>query len=226
MADTLLWPASPGTEAPSEASVGLLAANSRLDITAAQHVFRVLLETAAHPGRISRFRIAPTLPVPPVMLPALALADVDTGIAAIGRTSVDWGRVIAGATDARVVATVDAAIVVAPVGIEPAEVLTLRRGHALRPEDGARLCLSCDELDLDGFTGPDVVVLTLRGPGIDDQQLLSVRGLSARVIAALIEANSAFPAGIDTHLITAEGRVATLPRSTQISVLGYSRPRH
>ena len=203
--------------------IGALAAESRLGPHDAHHVFRVLLDTAAHPGRIGRLAMRATLSVPTVLLPALALADVEVAVAAIGPTTVDWARVLAAATDARIVVPSEAAIVVAPVGIEPSEVRALRRGTALRPEVGARLCLACDDLDLDGFAGPDALALTLQGPGIDGTRTLSVRGVPARVIAALMDVNAEFPAGIDTHLITADGRIATLPRSTQISALGFTR---
>jgi alpha-D-ribose 1-methylphosphonate 5-triphosphate synthase subunit PhnH len=60
------------------------------------------------------------------------------------------------------------------------------------------------------------VTLSLSGPGVPGTRQLAVRGLPPAVFDAISEANQAFPAGIDTFLVTADGKVAGLPRSVRI----------
>jgi alpha-D-ribose 1-methylphosphonate 5-triphosphate synthase subunit PhnH len=88
----------------------------------------------------------------------------------------------------------------------------LLTGTALAPEDAARLTIAVDDLDAHG----DGAVV-LRGPGVPGERRLCVRGLDRKTLLSLGRASGTFPAGIDTWLVTADGRVAAIPRSTTVT---------
>ena len=60
--------------------------------------------------------------------------------------------------------------------------------------------------------------LSLRGPGIETTQCLTVSGLAASEFATLAEINQDFPLGVDTILTDASGRLACIPRSSTITI--------
>ena len=66
--------------------------------------------------------------------------------------------------------------------------------------------------------GEGDLALRLTGPGVDGEIALRL-GLGADVIAARNERNGPFPTGIDLLFVDARGRLAGLPRSTQVEVL-------
>ncbi|WP_264993287.1 phosphonate C-P lyase system protein PhnH, partial [Mycobacterium montefiorense] len=58
---------------------------------------------------------------------------------------------------------------------------------------------------------------TLSGPGVCGTATLAPQGLPAGFVAARAEAVGAHPAGIDVLLVTDDGRVVGLPRTTTIT---------
>ncbi|WP_161606283.1 phosphonate C-P lyase system protein PhnH [Microlunatus speluncae] len=60
--------------------------------------------------------------------------------------------------------------------------------------------------------------LTLTGPGIKDATMIMVAGLGVKFFTARAELIEGFPAGIDVLLITDDGTVTGLPRTTRIEV--------
>jgi alpha-D-ribose 1-methylphosphonate 5-triphosphate synthase subunit PhnH len=97
------------------------------------------------------------------------------------------------------------------------EVAALPRGDALHPELGARLILAVDGLSTPEGAGTGTV-LTLTGPGVPGYRRIRAAGPPPEVFRALAAVNSAFPAGVDTFLVAADGTVAGLPRSAHISI--------
>ncbi len=65
---------------------------------------------------------------------------------------------------------------------------------------------------------PEELRLTLTGPGIKDTTMITVAGLGAEFFAARAELTAGFPTGIDVLLITDDGTVTGLPRTTRIEV--------
>ncbi|MCI0584530.1 MAG: phosphonate C-P lyase system protein PhnH, partial [Chloroflexi bacterium] len=60
--------------------------------------------------------------------------------------------------------------------------------------------------------------LTIRGPGIAHIAMVGIDGVDPPVLRALVDANSDFPAGVDTFLVSDDGQVAGLPRSLTMEV--------
>lgn len=84
-------------------------------------------------------------------------------------------------------------------------------GTLSEPEQGATVILSVDSLQ-DRTDFP----LILRGPGIDGQQPLAIRGLHGDWLSARVRWNRNFPMGVDLILVD-NSQVVALPRTTQIS---------
>jgi alpha-D-ribose 1-methylphosphonate 5-triphosphate synthase subunit PhnH len=188
----------------------------------AQADFRALLAALARPGTLET--ITPTPGTPPVLAVAAGLADVEVPLCVLTadgqdgrRDQEDQARALHMATSAPVADLGDARLVVALRPPSEEEVAALRRGDALHPEHGARLVLAVDELSTPGDVGTGTV-LTLTGPGVPGYRRIRVAGPPPEVFRALAAASSAFPAGVDTFLVAADGTVAGLPRSTHVSI--------
>jgi alpha-D-ribose 1-methylphosphonate 5-triphosphate synthase subunit PhnH len=198
-------------------TLGERARAMRLRPFAAQQVFKVLLDTLARPGTIGALRVPAG--VPPALLPALALADVETPVTVLeegvpGEADTGWGEPLFAATGARRATTPEADIVIALRPVSAAEVRSLRRGSPYAPEQGARLVLAVKRLHLSA--GP--LRLVMSGPGVRDARTVAVTGLDASAVAAVRDANADFPAGVDLHLVGADGALVSMPRSATIQV--------
>lgn len=174
----------------------------------AQRDFRTLIDVLARPGVVGQLEVRP--PAPAATIPVAGLADLEVSLAVLS-SDTEWRRVVELVTAARPAALEQARMVLALRPITPDEIALLSKGDPLAPELGARLVQAVDAL---GEAGE--VSLSLRGPGVPGTRRLAVRGLPVPVFDALSEANQAFPAGIDTFLVAADGKVAGLPRSVRI----------
>jgi len=193
----------------------------RLGVHVSQETFRALLDTLSRPGTIVSLPTAPN-GVPAALLPALALSDVEVKVRVLAEDGPEWESVIATATGApRAATTASADLVTALDSMVAEEILSLGRGTAMRPEDGARLVLAVEYLDLlvDGApASSETVVLRLEGPGIPGVRRLAVMGLAPGSADAIAATRRSYPAGIDVHLVTPEGRVASVPRSSRVEI--------
>jgi alpha-D-ribose 1-methylphosphonate 5-triphosphate synthase subunit PhnH len=93
----------------------------------------------------------------------------------------------------------------------------LRRGVPAFPDRSATLIYVVQAV---GLPGPEsgAVEITLRGPGVETEQRLTVSGLPAAELAGLAEINADFPLGVDTIFVDGAGRLACIPRSSTITV--------
>lgn len=177
--------------------------------------FRVLLDALARPGTIGRLDVPAG--VPAALVPAAGLADVEVPTAVLaGAGEEGWAGALYAATGAPPASPETARMVVALRPLGAGEIAVLPRGDALAPELGTRLILAVPSLD--PFPGEGVTV-ELTGPGVPGTRWLRVTGVDAAVLGALAEANASFPAGIDTFLVDAGGRLAGLPRTTRVRVV-------
>ena len=205
-------------------------ARARLTGARSQRAFRILLDSLSRPGTIHTIDavgLPPGVPAP-LLLP-LALADVEVGVAVLSGDPDDpWTRFLVDVTGSRPVPVPDAAIVVLLGGFTAQDVLSLRRGTDESPEGGARVAMVCrslrvlddaDDTESDAAVDGEIEV-TLRGPGVDGSVRLAIAGLPVDVLDALAVANAGFPSGVDTWLVTPDGTVAAVPRSSHLSIEG------
>ncbi|MCI0582558.1 MAG: phosphonate C-P lyase system protein PhnH, partial [Chloroflexi bacterium] len=165
------------------------------DVFASQATFRVLLDALSHPGRLVPLPAGVPGDMPPALAVPLALADLGRSVAVVGTDAARWSAHLQATLGCRVVEPHDADEVVALDAATPALVRSLRLGSALAPEDGCRLTLGCARLQRGGRGAVD---LTIRGPGIAHIALVGIDGVDPPVLRALVDANSDFPAGVDT----------------------------
>jgi phosphonate C-P lyase system protein PhnH len=225
--------------------------HARLDPLVGQmstEVFRSLLRSVSRPGTIEvvraleQARLLYGTGLATLAIPALALANVDVKLCALGGVSTKFVSDIALATDAMVAEIADADLVLADRFVRPEEIRLLRTGTAIDPHRSARLCLQVEELcevvpvetspgcppaeefdmvtaEIVDSSGLDPVTIELRGPGVRGVVLRRVHGLATSVLEAIVDMNRNFPVGIDTHLISLHGELMSIPRTTRVRVL-------
>lgn len=189
----------------------------RLNPFPAQRVFDQLLDSLARPGTLAQLEFPPG--VPPALLPAVALADVEVRVAVLD-DGAGWADPVHAVTGAPRTSASEADMVVALRPVTAEEVTTLRRGTPYAPEHGARLVVAVERLDAE--TGP--LRLALTGPGVPGERTVAVTGLDHTVATALREANGEFPAGVDVHLVAADGVLVSVPRSVRIRIAEPTDP--
>ena len=224
------------------ARIEQLLPQARLLGARSDNAFRTILDTTSRPGLIARFIDTQFVGLPYALVPALALANVDTRIAVVGRFDgfdgciADDGSgtvdsslsLVCRATDASPANVPLADIVTVLNRVDPTVVSALRPGTPEHPERGARLVLACgglfalptmcstDEL------GDDVVFLELTGPGVRGTCRVVVVGVPEETFVRLETVNAPPSCGIDVHLVDPTGRMLSLPRSTRMTVLPTS----
>lgn len=207
------------TPMPPVASVAGWPTPRELPPTAAQRAFRAIMEAFSRPGLLQQLPLA-AVPegVPAVMIPLLTLADIMTPIAALPTPGqpVEEAVSLAARLVAAPIAEPGSARFALALG-EPnhEEFARLNRGSHWSPEAGAMLfqrVLALAPATEGGWL--------LSGPGVkpDEPVRLAVEGLSDEFLAVRAALVSDYPAGIDVVLVTDEGRIAALSRTTRIEV--------
>jgi len=190
-----------------------------------QATFRVLLEALARPGTLGRLPAGDErCPLPDGAAVAgvlLTLLDHEVRFAVVaGDGGGDRAGAVATylttATGSRPDSAENADFVLL-LGAPPAGLpLALRRGTAPRPDEGATLVALVPSL----AGQDDGTVIALSGPGVKSGTTLAVAGWRPPDLAAVAAANAEPPRGIDLILVTPDGTVAALPRSTKLGLAG------
>lgn len=210
--------------AVSDATAAAIVA-ARLSPHEAQLVFRRVLDALARPGRVAWLPADVVRRVPPALIPALALCDLEVTHCVVDDER--WGDVVAAATGSRGVALGEASWVITLRALNPTEVGRLLRGSAQAPERGARLVQGCRELHMGAGdqpwsstdVGASIITVEVSGPGVPEVRRFTVTGVHAHFFEALSRVNDSFPAGVDTWLVADSGAVVGLPRTTRIVVV-------
>lgn len=207
-----------GSTGPHRSPDPALVAAARLDAATSLQVFRATLDALARPGRPTRLPIVRPDLVPAVLLPVLALADLEVTVAVLDDrrpsvdASTDWMAIVAAATGTRTAPSLgEADLVLALRPPDPSEIAALRTGDALAPERGARLVVACSRIG-HGSTGVEV-----SGPGAASGRVLHLDGPGPELFDALELVNRDVPAGVDTWFVAPDGAIAAIARSTRIT---------
>jgi alpha-D-ribose 1-methylphosphonate 5-triphosphate synthase subunit PhnH len=171
--------------------------------SASQLVFRAALDALARPGTVHRLPDAAHAPA--ALLPVLALADLGTTVCVLG--DGDWGCAVRSTTSAPPSEVAGARLVAALRPVSIAELAEVRVGTAAAPEDGALVCFAVEDLG----SGQ---LFRLRGPGVPGVGDVRVAGLPAGFAECRRQLVAGYPAGFDVLFVTADGRVAGVPRTT------------
>lgn len=189
----------------------------------AQLIFRQLLDSMARPGNINSIAAVlekmeqnTFLPVP-LLAAALTLLDREVSFHLVGvqssqaKTQLEWmtGSRSKGSDQADYVFVNDQP---APDQIDSL-MSCLRIGTLLEPDHSATLIIRVEELSNEQ-TLP--LALRLHGPGIASFTHLFIKGLEPEWLIRRAIINQEYPTGCDFILITDTGKIAAIPRTTQI----------
>lgn len=191
-------------------------------IRASQHVFRLTLDALANPGSVHSLIVHPRVVLSDTVafpyLGSLLVTLLDHEVSVHFADALHFADLSGMLVKRTRVALADAATAMFAVAhrdsIDPGLPELLQRGSLAFPDDGATLIIAVTSLDQAVSGG---MALRLSGPGIATEQLLIVSGLSMDVLDSRTRATSNYPKGIDLLLIDDEGRLAGLPRTTQIT---------
>lgn len=190
---------------------------SRFDpVFDSQIVFRRILGCMARPGKVDFLTSEESDPATDraMMMVALSLLDEETTFAVLGEEKDRLERCCRLIAGGRMVPPGEADFVFVS-GAEPRpEIMGLRRGNLLFPDQGATVVFRVEMLRPETHEGE--VCLRLQGPGVQGEVLLGVTGLVRENLAYLREVNAEFPLGVDIILVSEGGRVACIPRSVKI----------
>ncbi len=176
-----------------------------------QRVFRALLETLSQPGRLVE------LPGDGDGLDGIALTLLDGEVSFnVAGAAGGFGERVARTTGARPVPLpeADLAIFFSSGGAEGLR--EMKRGTLEAPEEGATAVVLVEKLSPEGGE----TVLKLSGPGVPGTRTLGVDGFTRGALEAVRESRAGYPLGVDVYLVDGAGRVAGLPRSTGVEVVG------
>ena len=175
-------------------------------------IFRVVLQAVSHPG------IGYALPVSctdsdsqTLLLHMLGcLMDNEVAFSIIGDDSDSLADALSFRTGSARVGISDADFIIAPQGTSDGQLPLIKRGTLEYPDKGATVVYLIDTiLDVGGRA-------LLTGPGVKGTVRPMFIGLADGELSGLREVNAEYPLGVDVILLDAEGRIASIPRSTRI----------
>lgn len=209
-----------------------------MDADTAQASFHALMEALSFPGTIRALPSgSSTAPVPAAVVPLLALTDLMTPVVGLDPDGAEAVAAVARLTGAPV-AGEDTARFALALG-DPGDFSGLHTGSHWSPEKGATLVqrvasleaqagtpdapgsVARDSASPHGGSSADAGCWRLTGPGIPPHapRVVRVSGLSEAWLSHRQALVSDYPAGVDCLLITDEGELLALSRTTVIEVI-------
>lgn len=172
-------------------------------------MFRMILTAMSHPGSV--------YPVPdleqdtdPLTSFLGCIMDNEVGFAVIDDHELE-ARLLK-MTGSRPSPVSDADFIIALQGSTQKSMDRFKRGTLEYPDQGATVVYRVETLGYGNLS------ITLTGPGVDGETDLDMAGLDLEELGQLKDVNIEFPLGIDALFIDRTGRIAAIPRSSQIGV--------
>ncbi|MGB9858750.1 MAG: phosphonate C-P lyase system protein PhnH [Moorellaceae bacterium] len=188
-------------------------------VYSSQRVFRELLDCMARPGKIAQIRGIKTQWGDFFYVAALALTLMDEGttFAPLGTGWEEFVSFCHFYTGSRPVTPEQADFVFIDGDRPRPDLMQARRGSLFFPDQGATIICKVKAIYPSAFQAAgERTVLRLRGPGVPGERELTVAGLARENLVCLEKLNSGFPLGVDTILVSLEGHLACIPRSSSI----------
>lgn len=191
-----------------------------------QKTFRVLLDGMSRPGKIYAlgehyFMNCPDGFNPYILSILKTLGDNNVLFCLCGFESNTFKKYIQINTgmECSDLSRADYAVVDGKVFVSCLELLN--NGTLEFPENNATVIIETENL-LGACTERDQLDCTqiaLKGPGIKDTAILTIKGFDKRYIESIMEINSVFPLGIDIIFLDKAGRIACMPRTSVAEVV-------
>jgi len=196
----------------------------------AQQTFRVLLAAMSHPGRVYSLPHAAIAGVQPPCTGDGHTMSIAAAVSLLTLLDAESSVHFAGPQDASALAgyfrfhcgvrtvSLDQCQFAYARGrdADDGSCEVMQQGSDTAPQDGATLVLDVDGLATRAQKG-EVQVLRMRGPGVQTQSVLSVRGSLPALWRWRARQADAFPRGIDLLLCSGD-QVAAIPRSTLLAL--------
>ncbi|MDI3508941.1 MAG: alpha-D-ribose 1-methylphosphonate 5-triphosphate synthase subunit PhnH [Clostridiales bacterium] len=93
-----------------------------------------------------------------------------------------------------------------------------KKGNLVQPDDSATLIIEVDKI-AEGRCD-DALTIRLKGPGIERENICSIKGLSPLWFIKRNETISEFPMGVDMIFASDDGHTMVLPRTTKVELDG------
>lgn len=185
----------------------------------AQKHYRIVLDSMARPGKINL--LPPSISLPPAgmntasALVGFALLNADVSFCTMGPDRDERAKYLSLNTASRSIGSDQADFIFLPVNQEGTELGQVKTGTLPYPEEGATVVVDADEISCTHMTGSIGVIL--KGPGVEGEKKVYVRGLQPSLLDMLKTQNMEFPLGIDAIITDKENRLFCIPRSNRFS---------
>ena len=190
------------------------------EIFDAQQQFRIILDSMSRPGKINRM---PQMDIEPpaginnaAVLIGFALLNADVSFFVTSDNSAAITPYIALNTTAQPKSILDADFIFMDGLDDEAIIADAKTGTLSYPEESATIIISVDEINEDALA--ESIKLTLKGPGIETESQVSIKGINPEILNAVKEQNLEFPLGIDVMLVDKDNRIVCIPRSNRFVV--------
>jgi alpha-D-ribose 1-methylphosphonate 5-triphosphate synthase subunit PhnH len=189
----------------------------------AQQQFRLILDSMARPGKINTMPDMDILPPAGInkasALVAFALLNTDVSFSVEGEESEEIESYIALNTTADRVSITEADFIFINGWTDTEIIAEAKTGTLSYPENSATFVIDTEAIEETAVEGS--IMLTLKGPGIETQKEVYIKGINPDMLKAVLEQNLEFPLGIDLMLTDRSNRILCIPRSNQFLV-GYA----
>jgi alpha-D-ribose 1-methylphosphonate 5-triphosphate synthase subunit PhnH len=187
------------------------------EIFDAQSHFRLLLDGMARPGKLNTFPIIDIQPPAGVfnstILVCFALLNGDVSFSVLDDPKEEISKYILLNTSSAPDDFRDANFVIMNGDSEGEVLFDMRIGTLSYPEDSGTIILQVERLS--EVIMDDAEVIILKGPGVDGEKALYVKGLNKSFLKNLRAINMEFPLGIDVILTDKDNQVTGLPRTNR-----------
>lgn len=184
-----------------------------------QLIFRDLLLATSRPAEILTLPDVSTNAAEAVLL---TLLDVEVTFRVLGPDGAAARELevrLSSATGAGVAPVAETDFALIPGVDSDGAIRELKRGTLEAPETGATAIYLVDRL-AEFAEERGQLALTISGPGVPGSRSLGVEGLSVEELENLQESRAYYPLGVDVYLVDGSGRLAGLPRSVRVEVVG------
>ncbi|MBN2735899.1 MAG: phosphonate C-P lyase system protein PhnH [Spirochaetales bacterium] len=184
-----------------------------------QAVFKILMMALAFPGKVGKLEPInlATNRYHTVLQCMLSLLDHETSFAVIADDSEEKSYVakyLEVNTGSNQSALTTADFVLCLANNSSGLFSTLKRGDLERPDKSATIFYYVDSIS-DSFKS-EHKKLTFMGPGIQNKNIVCIKGLDIKEVYAWKQSRGDYPLGCDIYCVSTEGHVIGIPRSTDI----------